>query len=112
MAELTTGKPTRGASTSDIAAASSLSPARDSLIKTGLIYSAEPHFGRYPGEVEASRLLPCDPCWGSPSGICSLGRSELTGFVMAGQSDNQARGAPRGTETGEARTPCQVMCIG
>jgi hypothetical protein len=60
MAELTKGKTDEGALTSDIAAhlsrkPSSLSPARDSLIKKGLIYSAErgriaftvPHFGRY-----------------------------------------------------------------
>ena len=58
MASLGDGEGT--ASTSDVAAAlgrkpSSLSPARDSLIKKGLIYSAErgtiaftvPHFGRY-----------------------------------------------------------------
>ncbi|HYQ61806.1 ATP-binding protein [Actinophytocola sp.] len=60
MAELTKGKSDEGAATSDIAAhlarkPSSLSPARDSLIKKGLIFSAErgriaftvPHFGRY-----------------------------------------------------------------
>jgi hypothetical protein len=60
MAELTKGKTDEGAATSDIAShlsrkPSSLSPARDSLIKKGLIYSAErgriaftvPHFGRY-----------------------------------------------------------------
>ena len=60
MAELTKGKTDEGALTSDIAShlgrkPSSLSPARDSLIKKGLIYSAErgriaftvPHFGRY-----------------------------------------------------------------
>ncbi|MDQ3404774.1 MAG: AAA family ATPase [Actinomycetota bacterium] len=59
MAELTEGKD-EGAGTSDIAVylgrkPSSLSPARDSLIKKGLVYSAErgriaftvPHFGRY-----------------------------------------------------------------
>ncbi|MGH3860342.1 AAA family ATPase [Actinokineospora sp.] len=59
MAELTEGKD-EGAGTSDVAVylgrkPSSLSPARDSLIKKGLIYSAErgriaftvPHFGRY-----------------------------------------------------------------
>jgi AAA ATPase domain len=59
MAEMTAGKD-EGAGTSDIAVylgrkPSSLSPARDSLIKKGLIYSAErgriaftvPHFGRY-----------------------------------------------------------------
>lgn len=59
MAELTEGKD-ESAGTSDIAVylgrkPSSLSPARDSLIKKGLIYSAErgriaftvPHFGRY-----------------------------------------------------------------
>ena len=60
MAELTKGKTDEGAATADIAShlgrkASSLSPSRDSLIKKGLIYSAErgriaftvPHFGRY-----------------------------------------------------------------
>jgi hypothetical protein len=60
MAELTKGKTDEGAATADIAGhlerkPSSLSPARDSLIKKGLIYSAErgriaftvPHFGRY-----------------------------------------------------------------
>ena len=60
MAELTKGKTDEGAATADIAShlgrkPSSLSPARDSLIKKGLIYSAErgriaftvPHFGRY-----------------------------------------------------------------
>ncbi|TDV50751.1 AAA family ATPase [Actinophytocola oryzae] len=60
MAELTKGKSDEGAATADIAShlgrkPSSLSPARDSLIKKGLIYSAErgriaftvPHFGRY-----------------------------------------------------------------
>jgi len=60
MAELAKGKTDEGAATSDIAThlerkPSSLSPARDSLIKKGLIYSAErgriaftvPHFGRY-----------------------------------------------------------------
>jgi hypothetical protein len=60
MAELTKGKSDEGAATADIAGhlsrkPSSLSPARDSLIKKGLIYSAErgriaftvPHFGRY-----------------------------------------------------------------
>jgi hypothetical protein len=59
MAEMTEGKD-EGAGTSDIAVylgrkPSSLSPARDSLIKKGLIYSAErgriaftvPHFGRF-----------------------------------------------------------------
>ncbi|MGQ0838409.1 AAA family ATPase [Actinokineospora sp.] len=59
MAELTEGRD-EGAGTSDVAVylgrkPSSLSPARDSLIKKGLIYSAErgriaftvPHFGRY-----------------------------------------------------------------
>jgi len=59
MAELTNGRD-EGAPTSDIAAflgrkPSSLSPARDSLIKKGLVYSAErgliaftvPHFGRF-----------------------------------------------------------------
>ncbi|RLK60287.1 AAA ATPase domain-containing protein [Actinokineospora terrae] len=59
MAELTDGKD-ESAGTSDIAVflgrkPSSLSPARDSLIKKGLVYSAErgriaftvPHFGRY-----------------------------------------------------------------
>jgi hypothetical protein len=59
MAEMTEGKD-ENAGTSDIAVylgrkPSSLSPARDSLIKKGLIYSAErgriaftvPHFGRY-----------------------------------------------------------------
>ena len=59
MAELTMGKD-EGAGTSDVAVylgrkPSSLSPARDSLIKKGLVYSAErgriaftvPHFGRY-----------------------------------------------------------------
>ncbi|HET9144302.1 ATP-binding protein [Actinophytocola sp.] len=59
MAEMTEGKD-ESAGTSDIAVylgrkPSSLSPARDSLIKKGLIYSAErgriaftvPHFGRY-----------------------------------------------------------------
>jgi hypothetical protein len=60
MAELTKGKSDEGAATADIAGhlgrkPSSLSPARDSLIKKGLIFSAErgriaftvPHFGRY-----------------------------------------------------------------
>jgi hypothetical protein len=60
MAELTKGKTDEGAATADIAGhlgrkPSSLSPARDSLIKKGLIFSAErgriaftvPHFGRY-----------------------------------------------------------------
>jgi hypothetical protein len=60
MAELTKGKTDEGAATADIAShlgrkPSSLSPARDSLIKKGLIFSAErgriaftvPHFGRY-----------------------------------------------------------------
>jgi len=60
MAELTKGKSDEGAATADIAShlgrkPSSLSPARDSLIKKGLIFSAErgriaftvPHFGRY-----------------------------------------------------------------
>ncbi|MBB4906624.1 ATP-binding protein [Actinophytocola algeriensis] len=60
MAELTKGKTDEGAATADIAGQlgrkpSSLSPARDSLIKKGLIFSAErgriaftvPHFGRY-----------------------------------------------------------------
>jgi len=60
MAELTKGKTDEGAATADIATQlgrkpSSLSPARDNLIKKGLIYSAErgriaftvPHFGRY-----------------------------------------------------------------
>ncbi|MDQ3789064.1 MAG: AAA family ATPase [Actinomycetota bacterium] len=60
MAELTKGKADEGAATADIAShlgrkPSSLSPARDSLIKKGLIFSAErgriaftvPHFGRY-----------------------------------------------------------------
>jgi AAA ATPase-like protein len=60
MAELTKGKDDEGAATADIAThlgrkPSSLSPARDNLIKKGLIYSAErgriaftvPHFGRY-----------------------------------------------------------------
>jgi hypothetical protein len=60
MAELTKGKTDEGAATADIAGhlgrkPSSLSPARDSLIKKGLLYSAErgriaftvPHFGRY-----------------------------------------------------------------
>ncbi|MGH3758687.1 AAA family ATPase [Actinophytocola sp.] len=60
IAELTKGKTDEGAATADIAShlsrkPSSLSPARDSLIKKGLIYSAErgriaftvPHFGRY-----------------------------------------------------------------
>ncbi|OLF18386.1 ATP-binding protein [Actinophytocola xanthii] len=60
MAELTKGKSDEGAATAEIAThlgrkPSSLSPARDSLIKKGLIYSAErgriaftvPHFGRY-----------------------------------------------------------------
>jgi hypothetical protein len=60
MAELTKGKTDEGAATADIAnhlgrKPSSLSPARDSLIKKGLIFSAErgriaftvPHFGRY-----------------------------------------------------------------
>jgi len=59
MAELTHGRD-EGAGTSDVAVflgrkPSSLSPARDSLIKKGLVYSAErgriaftvPHFGRY-----------------------------------------------------------------
>ncbi|GLZ37478.1 ATPase [Actinokineospora sp. NBRC 105648] len=59
MAELTEGRD-EGSGTSDIAVflgrkPSSLSPARDSLIKKGLVYSAErgriaftvPHFGRY-----------------------------------------------------------------
>ncbi|PPK67992.1 ATP-binding protein [Actinokineospora auranticolor] len=59
MAELTAGKD-EGAATADVAAhlgrkPSSLSPARDSLIKKGLVYAAErgriaftvPHFGRY-----------------------------------------------------------------
>ncbi|WP_424190326.1 AAA family ATPase [Actinokineospora sp. G85] len=59
MAELTHGKD-EGVGTSDVAEflgrkPSSLSPARDSLIKKGLVYSAErgriaftvPHFGRY-----------------------------------------------------------------
>lgn len=60
MAELTKGKSDEGAATADIASQlgrkpSSLSPARDNLIKKGLIFSAErgriaftvPHFGRY-----------------------------------------------------------------
>ena len=59
IAELTEGRD-EGVSTADIAVflgrkPSSLSPARDSLIKKGLVYSAErgriaftvPHFGRY-----------------------------------------------------------------
>ena len=60
MAELTKGKSDEGAATADIAShlgrkPSSLSPARDSLMKKGLVYSAErghiaftvPHFGHY-----------------------------------------------------------------